>query len=67
MQTELPDIAEGIIARITNTEFAFLLTKAEQHQIETYLQTLIRIINQEISKAGCTANSKFALGVSQRI
>lgn len=67
MQTELPDIAEGIIARIANTEFAFLLTKAEQHQIETYLQTLIRIINQEISKAGCTANSKFALGVSQRI
>lgn len=67
MQAELPDIAEGIIARIANTEFAFLLTKAEHHQIETYLQTLIRIINQEITKAGCAANSKFALGVSQRI
>ena len=67
MQTELPDIAEGVIARIANTEFAFLLTKAEHHQIETYLQTLIRIINQEITKAGCNANSKFALGVSQRI
>lgn len=67
MQTELPDIAEGVIARIANTEFAFLLTKAEHHQIETYLQTLIRIINQEITKAGCIANSKFALGVSQRI
>jgi diguanylate cyclase (GGDEF)-like protein len=67
MQAELPDIAEGVIARITNTEFAFLLTKAEHHQIETYIQTLIRIINQEISKAGCAANSQFALGVSQRI
>lgn len=67
MQEELPDIAEGVIARIANTEFAFLLTKAEHHQIETYLQTLIRIINQEITKAGCTANSRFSLGVSQRI
>jgi GGDEF domain-containing protein len=32
MQAELPDIAEGVIARIANTEFAFLLTKAEHHQ-----------------------------------
>ena len=67
MVAELPSIAEGVIARIANIEFAFLLTKAEHHQIESYLQTLIRIINQEISKAGCDANSKFALGVSQRI
>jgi len=67
MQTELPGIAEGVIARITNTEFAFLLTKAEDHQIKTYLQALIRIINQEITKAGCIANSKFAFGISQRI
>lgn len=67
MQAELPDIAEGVIARIANTEFAFLLIKAEYHQIETYLHTLIRIINQEITKAGCIANSKFALGISQRI
>lgn len=67
MQTELPAISQGVIARIANTEFAFLLTKAEHHQIETYLHTLIRIINQEISKAGCSANTNFALGVSQRI
>jgi EAL domain-containing protein (putative c-di-GMP-specific phosphodiesterase class I)/GGDEF domain-containing protein len=67
MVAELPNIAEGVIARIANTEFAFLLTKAEHHQIESYLQTLIRIINQEIAKAGCDANSKFALGISQRI
>ncbi|MFT5755772.1 MAG: EAL domain-containing protein (putative c-di-GMP-specific phosphodiesterase class I) [Alteromonadaceae bacterium] len=67
MQAELPEIAESVIARITNIEFAFLMTKAEHHQIEKYLQTLIRIINQEISKAGCLPNSQFALGVSQRL
>ncbi|MGS2721174.1 bifunctional diguanylate cyclase/phosphodiesterase [Paraglaciecola aestuariivivens] len=67
MQAELPDIAPCVIARISNTEFAFLLTKAERHQIEQYLTSLIRIINQEITKAGCLANAKFALGVSQRI
>ena len=67
MKVELPEITESIIARISNIEFAFLITKAEHHQIETYLQTLIRIINQEITKAGCPANTQFTLGVSQRI
>ncbi len=67
MKAELPEIAEGIIARIANTEFAFLITKAEHHQIEKYLHTLIRLINQEITKAGCMPNSQFYLGVSQRI
>ena len=67
MKIELAVITEGIIARIANTEFAFLLTKANPAQIEQYLQTLIRIINQEISKIGCDANSQFSIGVSQRI
>ena len=67
MQAELSAIAPGVIARIANTEFAFLLTKAQHQDIEKYLSTLIRIINQEITKAGCEANSRFALGVSQRI
>lgn len=67
MKAELPEIADCIIARIANIEFAFLITKGEHHQIELYLQTLIRIINQEITKAGCTPNTKFSLGVSQRI
>lgn len=67
MKAELPEIADSIIARIANTEFAFLITKGERHQIEKYLQTLIRIINQEITKAGCIPNTNFALGVSQRI
>jgi EAL domain-containing protein (putative c-di-GMP-specific phosphodiesterase class I)/GGDEF domain-containing protein len=67
MQAELPEISECIIARIANTEFAFLITKAEKSVIKVYLQSLIRIINQEIAKAGCTPNTRFALGVSQRI
>ena len=67
MQEELPEICESIIARIANTEFAFLVTKAEKKTIEIYLQSLIRLINQEITKAGCTPNTRFALGVSQRI
>jgi len=67
MKAELPDAAESIIARIANTEFAFLITKAEHHKIEVYLQSLIRLINQELTKAGCTPNSRFALGISQRI
>lgn len=67
MQAELPEITESIIARIANTEFAFLITKAEKGTIKIYLQSLIRIINQEITKAGCTPNTRFALGVSQRI
>jgi diguanylate cyclase (GGDEF)-like protein len=67
MQTELPEIANSVIARIANTEFAFLITKAEKSTIELYLQSLIRIINQEITKAGCTSNTRFSLGISQRI
>jgi diguanylate cyclase (GGDEF)-like protein len=67
MQAELPKISESIIARISNTEFAFLVTKAEKNTIETYLQSLIRLINQEITKAGCIPNTRFSVGVSQRI
>jgi len=67
MKAELPDVAECIVARMANTEFAFLLTKAEPAQIELYLQTLIRLINQEITKAGGVANHQFSIGVCQRI
>ena len=67
MQNELPDITECFIARVSTKEFAFLITKAEKNTIEIYLQSLIRLINQEITKAGCIPNSRFAIGVSQRI
>jgi len=67
MQAELPKISTCVIARIANTEFAFLITKAEKSTIEIYLQSLIRLINQELTKAGCPPNNRFSLGVSQRL
>ena len=57
---------ESIIARISNTEFAFLIANGEREQIMDYLQSLIRLINQEILKAGCEPNRGFAIGVSER-
>jgi len=66
LQSELLAQADCVIARIANTEFAFLVTKGDRHQLETYLQSLIRLINQEMSKAGCEPNQGFALGVSER-
>ena len=66
MQSELAPVAESVIARIANTEFAFLITKGDHQQIEIYQQSLIRLINQEMSKAGCEPNTKYALGISER-
>jgi len=66
MQQQLPKVAESIIARIANNEFAFLITKGEQEQMTSYVQTLVRVINQEMSKAGCEPNNDFYLGVSVR-
>ncbi|WP_392339900.1 EAL domain-containing protein [Moritella marina] len=66
MQEQLPPIAESVIARIANTEFALLITKGERQNINLYLQSLIRLINQEMSKAGCAPNRGFAIGVTER-
>lgn len=66
MQEQLPPIAESVIARIANTEFGLLITKGERQDINLYLQSLIRLINQEMSKAGCVPNSGFAIGVTER-
>ncbi|NQZ51017.1 MAG: EAL domain-containing protein [Moritella sp.] len=66
MQKQLPSIAESVIARIANTEFALLITKGERQDINLYLQALIRLINQEMSKAGCVPNRGFAIGVTER-
>ncbi len=67
MKTELPKVTDSIIARIAKNEFAFLITQAEKSTIEVYLQSLIRVINQEINKAGVTPNTGFNIGISQRI
>ena len=63
LKQNLPD---GFIARISKNELVFLIDNAEQEQITEYLQALIRLINQEMLKAGCQPNRNFAIGVSQR-
>lgn len=66
LQERLPKNNENIIARISNVEFAFLVTRAEHQQIVEYVQSLIRLINQELLKAGCEPNSGFSLGITER-
>ncbi|AGH80839.1 cyclic-di-GMP regulatory protein [Psychromonas sp. CNPT3] len=66
LQATLPQLNETVIARISNTEFAFLILQADKEQITVYLQALIRVINQEILNAGCEANSRFSIGVVER-
>jgi len=66
LEENLPKSGGNIIARISNTEFAFLLYNADRKQITEYLQSLIRLINQEMLKAGCAPNSHFAIGISER-
>ncbi|WP_298771467.1 EAL domain-containing protein [uncultured Shewanella sp.] len=66
MQQQLNELAPSVIARIAAYEFAFLITDIERDLVNKYLQTLIRTINQEIAKAGCTANEKFAIGIAER-
>ncbi|WP_299491994.1 EAL domain-containing protein [uncultured Shewanella sp.] len=66
IQQQLNGIAPSVISRIAAYEFSFLVTDIERDLINKYLQTLIRTINQEISKAGLTANEKFAIGIAQR-
>ncbi|WP_394391163.1 bifunctional diguanylate cyclase/phosphodiesterase [Shewanella woodyi] len=67
MQEHLDEVASSVIARIAAYEFAFLITSSEHDQTSRYLQTLIRTINQEMSKAGCKPNENFAIGVAERI
>lgn len=63
---ELPHSSETLVARISNTEFAFLIRKADKDQVSEYLQSLIRLINQEMLNASCEPNQDFAIGVSER-
>jgi len=63
---DLPHSTETLVARISNTEFAFLIRKADKEQVSEYLQSLIRLVNQEILNAGCEPNQKFAIGLSLR-
>lgn len=62
----LDEVAPSVIARIAAYEFAFLITEIEHDQLTKYLQTLLRTLNKEISKAGCKPNEGFAIGVAER-
>jgi len=66
LEKSLPKNDDNIIARISNVEFAFLVSSAEKEQIHEYIQTLIRLVNQEMLKAGCEPNQGFAIGVTER-
>ena len=67
MKQHLDGVTGSVIARIAAYEFAFLITSSEHEQTSKYLQTLIRTINQEMSKAGCKPNEGFAIGIAERI
>lgn len=62
----LPLSSETLVSRISNTEFAFIICQADKEHISVYLQSLIRLINQEVLNAGLEANQLFAIGVAQR-
>ena len=66
LSQDLPQSSDPLVARIANTEFAFLLHNADKDQINEYLQSLIRLINKEMQNAGCEPNQQFAIGVSVR-
>jgi len=66
LTSDLPFSSDTLVARISNTEFAFLIQKADNQQVSEYLQSLIRLMNQEMLNAGCEANQRFAIGVSER-
>lgn len=66
LTTELPQSSETIIARISVSEFAFLIKNAEKEQINEYVQALIRLVNQEIINAGAEPNQGFSIGISER-
>lgn len=66
LANDLPFSTDTLIARISNTEFAFLIQKADKQQVSEYLQSLIRLMNQEMLNAGCEPNQRFSIGVSER-
>ena len=67
MKQSLPNIAPCVIARISNTEFAFLVTTASTEQLKIYLQSCIRLINQAMQSANYVGDKQFTVGAAQRV
>ncbi|MBR9728191.1 EAL domain-containing protein [Shewanella intestini] len=62
----LDDISPSVVTRIAAYEFAFIVGDQEHEQLTKYLQTLIRTVNQEVTKAGGKPNENFAIGIAER-
>ncbi|MBM7071238.1 EAL domain-containing protein [Shewanella sp. 202IG2-18] len=67
LEHELKGDAQSVVTRIAAFEFAFLVSDVDSGKLAHYLQTLIRVMNQEITKAGGKANQEIVMGVAERI
>jgi len=66
LQQQLSDQAPSVVARISNTEFAFLVTKASSEQLKIYLQACIRIIKEAMHSANVSGDKSFVIGAAIR-
>ena len=66
LEHELKSEAQSVVTRIAAFEFAFLVSDADSDKLGHYLQTLVRVMNQEITKAGGKANQDIIIGVAER-
>ncbi len=67
LEHELKSEAQSVITRIAAFEFAFLVSDVDSDRLAKYLRTLVRVLNQEITKAGGRANQEVVIGVAERI
>jgi diguanylate cyclase (GGDEF)-like protein len=67
MQQVLPAVSPSVIARISNKEFVFLVTKATTEQLQTYVQSVISLINQAMNSANYHEKEQFTIGVAVRV
>jgi len=62
MQQTLPSVSPCFIARISNREFVFLVTKATQDQLKIYLQKVSYLINEAMRNTNYDGEEQFAIG-----
>jgi len=67
MQQVLHGVAPCVIARISNKEFVFLVTKATAEQLKVYVQRVISLIKQAMISANYQEKEQFTIGVAVRV
>jgi diguanylate cyclase (GGDEF)-like protein len=67
MQQVLHAVAPSVIARISNKEFVFLVTKATTEQLQIYVQNVISLIKQAMISANYQDKEQFTIGVAVRV